>query len=80
MIDAHGLEPLALMLGQSDAIANRPESEVIFGRSSGRALLIKALEEAQDRVNLQEPLQPQGACADGVYKLISLLEEEVLTY
>lgn len=50
MIDAHGLEPLALMLGQSGAIANRSESEVIFGRSSGRALLIKALEEAQERV------------------------------
>lgn len=50
MIDVHGLEALALMLGQSDAIATCPESEVVFGRSGGRALLIKALEEAQERV------------------------------
>ncbi|MDZ8140477.1 MAG: DEAD/DEAH box helicase [Nostoc sp. DedQUE04] len=28
--------------------------------------------------NVQDPLQPQGACADDVYKLISLLEKEAL--
>jgi hypothetical protein len=28
--------------------------------------------------NIQQPLQPQGACAEDVYKLISLLEKEAL--
>ncbi len=45
----------ALMSGQTEAISTPTESKIIFGRSGGRALLIKALDEAEKRVIINCP-------------------------
>ena len=41
---------LQLVLGQPDKNSSPPESDIIFGRSGSRASLLKAVDEAKERL------------------------------
>lgn len=48
ILDRYGAEMLQLMAGQTPSTSS-PESEIVFGSSGGRDLLIQTLEKAQNR-------------------------------
>ncbi len=77
IVDNYGIEMLRLMLGNSEAVTS-PESEIIFGSSGGRSLLLQTLESAKERVIVVCPwLRRHSITNDILLKLRSALDQGV---